>query len=163
MNHDIFHSSQPPHADRYQIWSVNESGNLPTQLQEGFRRASPPTERNCFLLERSPDRQNIRLGHGRQRRASHPAHKAEESNQVTPSWSQDGKWIFYASDEGKDTNKKRNFDIWMMDAGGGHATQLTNNGSTDLAPVCGPNGNYVYFLSNRGFHWEIWRLPIKKG
>ena len=164
VNHDIFHSSQPPHADRYQIWSVNESGNLPTQLQEGFRPCVSPDGKKLLFCWKDPQTDRISVW-VMDANGAHPTQltKAEESNQVTPSWSQDGKWIFYASDEGKDTNKKRNFDIWMMDAGGGHATQLTNNGSTDLAPVCGPNGNYVYFLSNRGFHWEIWRLPIKKG
>jgi Tol biopolymer transport system component len=45
-----------------------------------------------------------------------------------------------------------------LDAGG--KTQLTTNGSTDLMPAFSPDGKHIYFLSNRGFDWDIWRMEI---
>ena len=70
---------------------------------------------------------------------------------MEPSFSPDCKWIVFTSDE------SGNKDIWMMRTDGSNRTQLTTNPSTDIHPVWGEDG-YVYFVSNRGLLWGIWRL-----
>jgi Tol biopolymer transport system component len=76
-------------------------------------------------------------------------------------WSPDGRWIVYASNEGRDSKGRRNFDIWLMAADGSARTQLTTNGSWDDSPCWDRAGELVYFRSNRGAAWNIWRLkPI---
>ena len=47
-----------------------------------------------------------------------------------------------------------------MKTDGSQKTQLTTNLSTDIYPVWGDDG-YIYFVSNRGFVWGIWRLKPK--
>ena len=48
----------------------------------------------------------------------------------------------------------------MMSVDGSSRTQLTTNPSTDIHPVWGEDG-YVYFVSNRGLLWGVWRLKPK--
>src|SRR5207249_2640612 len=63
-----------------------------------------------------------------------------------------------ASNEGRDSKGRRNYDIWLMAADGSSRTQLTTNGSWDDAPCWDHKGEFIYFRSNRGGAWNIWRL-----
>ena len=79
-----------------------------------------------------------------------------------PAWSHDGTKIAYVSDAGVDEDHRHNFDIWIRDmAHPGPPLQLTTNGSWDDSPTWDPSGNYIYFRSNRGGEWAIWRVSVK--
>ncbi|MGB0766399.1 MAG: hypothetical protein ACPGYV_01670 [Phycisphaeraceae bacterium] len=80
-----------------------------------------------------------------------------------PSWSPDGKYILFASMEGNDPTGRPNEDIWIMDNQGGFKQQLTTNGSTDKYPLMSPDMKTVYFLSNRGERWAMWRIQSPLG
>jgi len=76
------------------------------------------------------------------RLVSFPTGTAGGSNQ-SPAWSADGLSIAFSSARGGHP------DIWIADAGGGHARSVTSFGS-DVAPVWNPrNGNQVAFWSGR--------------
>jgi Tol biopolymer transport system component len=81
-----------------------------------------------------------------------------------PAFSPDGSKIAFVSDQAEDpTEKRRNYDIWIMDlANGEKTTQLTTNGSWDDSPQWDPQGNAIYFRSNRGGEWAIWRIELPK-
>ena len=55
-------------------------------------------------------------------------------------------------------SKEPNNDIWIMRADGSQKTQLTTNGSDDVGPCWDRAGKFIYFLSNRGDAWNIWRF-----
>lgn len=80
-----------------------------------------------------------------------------------PSWSPDGNYILFASMEGNDPTGRPNEDIWIMDNEGGSKQQLTTNGSTDKYPLMSPDMKSVYFLSNRGERWAMWRIQSPVG
>lgn len=75
-----------------------------------------------------------------------------------PSWSPDGERILFTSMEGNDPTGRPNEDIWIMNRDGTNKQQLTTNGSVDRHPLMSPDGRYVYFMSNRGLKWAIWRI-----
>jgi Tol biopolymer transport system component len=53
-------------------------------------------------------------------------------------------------------------DIWIVDLS--HTDkpeQVTTNGSIDDSPVWDPSGNFIYFISNRGGQWGIWKIGVK--
>jgi hypothetical protein len=70
--------------------------------------------------------------------------------------------ILFVSDRDVDDQGRRNHNIYVMNADGSQIQQLTANGSDDIQPAWSPTDpNTVYFLSNRGGAYNLWRLRIK--
>ena len=76
----------------------------------------------------------------------------------SPSWTRDGRYLVFSSMQGRDSTGRPNQDIWSMTADGTNRRQLTTNGSLDTYPVASPDGQHIYFVSNRGGKWAIWRM-----
>lgn len=72
-------------------------------------------------------------------------------NEWNPSFSPDGKWIAYVSDEGGSP------DIWIKDIEGNYRARLTNNiGSPDSVPKWSPDGSKIVFAGyNRGNNFTL--------
>lgn len=170
----------------HQIWTHYGPNEFPTQITPGRNPSiSPegdhiayinPDDGNLWVIDQ--DRSNhIQLTSGaaaimrryRQQlsnteRMIFDANRVAELEQVkafsNPSWTPDGKYILYTSMEGTDPTGRPNEDIWMMKADGTDKQQLTTNGSADRFPLMSPDGTEIYFLSNRGESWSIWRMPF---
>jgi TolB protein len=67
-----------------------------------------------------------------------------------PSFSPDGSKIAYA------TNKTGNMDIWVANADGSGARQLTTSPAVDTAPAWSHTGQEIAFTSDRGGTPQIW-------
>ena len=66
-------------------------------------------------------------------------------------WTPDGK-VVYASRTGE------NWDIWISNADGSEAKQLTTDAFIDHEPAVSADGRYVFFQSNRSGARNIWRM-----
>lgn len=86
---------------------------------------------------------------------------APDFDSLDPAWSKGGSRIAFASDRGADADGKHNYDIWMLDlAHPDKPIRLTTNGSWDDCPAFDPTGKMLYFRSNRGGTWGIWRIAV---
>ncbi|MBK6425405.1 MAG: serine/threonine-protein kinase [Blastocatellia bacterium] len=67
------------------------------------------------------------------------------------SWTRDGRVLYSASTRGTP-------DIWLAEADGRNARQITFEDSIDRDPVMSPDGRFVFFSSNRAGAFNIWRI-----
>lgn len=85
-----------------------------------------------------------------------------EFDEFDAAWTRDGRRFAFACDRGQDSDGRHNFDIWIMDlTKPGEPQQVTVNGSVDDQPLWDPAGDGIYFRSNRGGTWGIWRANLR--
>jgi Tol biopolymer transport system component/DNA-binding winged helix-turn-helix (wHTH) protein len=81
-----------------------------------------------------------------------------EGDAVQPSWSPHGHRIAYWGVPFEGMQR----DLWTMPATGGRASAITNDAYIDWDPVWSPDGDYIYFSSDRGGAMNLWRVPIEE-
>lgn len=89
-----------------------------------------------------------------------------EADSFDPNVSPDGKRLLFVSNFHKDENGRNQNDIFLLDLDGGtgFARRLTENGSDDIMPQWSPTEpGVLYFLSNRGGAYNIWRMTLIEG
>jgi Tol biopolymer transport system component len=80
----------------------------------------------------------------------------EPSAEVRPSWSHDGKWIYFASDRTGD------MEIWKMPAAGdGAEVRMTNGGGFEAFES--PDGQVLYFVKRGTPSSALWQMPSAGG
>ncbi|HEY3930443.1 MAG TPA: winged helix-turn-helix domain-containing protein [Candidatus Koribacter sp.] len=77
------------------------------------------------------------------------------SNNSVPSWSRDGRFIFFASD------RTGRFEVWKMPSQGGEATQITHEGG--FSGFESPDGKTFYYARTQFPNPEIWSVPSGGG
>lgn len=71
-------------------------------------------------------------------------------------WTTDGRIVFSAFFDKTQV-------LWIMDADGGNARQLTQPGFLDRFPVVTKDNRYAVFHSTRGVGWNLWRIGLDGG
>ncbi len=146
------------------IWNKPSNGGMPEQLTEGTSPQWSPDGQKLLYIKGDAKKNKSRIwvcdaDGGNQTQLSVGS---GSFNDVDARWSVDGKKIIFSSNRSL-LKGKHNYDIYIMDAEGGNLTQLTTNGSHDDKPVFGPDGQTVFFRSNRGLVWDIWTMKINTG
>jgi Tol biopolymer transport system component/DNA-binding winged helix-turn-helix (wHTH) protein len=76
------------------------------------------------------------------------------ADNLSPSWSHDGKWLYFASKQGSEP-----FQIWKIPVQGGSPTRLTKNGG--ISPVESADGRFLYYSKYE--MGGVWRTPLQDG
>ncbi len=80
--------------------------------------------------------------------------KSSDSTNTRPSWSQDGRRVYFTSDR-----SGRN-EIWKIPADGGEAVQVTRLGGAAALPS--PDGRYLYYVKEPSPP-GLFRMPAEGG
>jgi Tol biopolymer transport system component len=141
----------------FQVWSSNVDGTGARQLTNmkgtwtGTPRWSPDGTRIAFDSREKGDADIylINADGGPPR-----AFSTEKSNEVVPSWSRDGKWIYFASD------RTGRWEVFKQSVEGKQTVQVTHGGG--FAALESPDGGAVYYtkgLSTPG----LWKTTPNGG
>jgi Tol biopolymer transport system component len=74
------------------------------------------------------------------------------ADNLSPSWSRDGKWLYFASKRGTES-----FQIWKMPVQGGDPVQLTRHGG--ISAVESIDGHYLYY--SKFEEGGVWRMTAE--
>jgi dipeptidyl aminopeptidase/acylaminoacyl peptidase len=77
------------------------------------------------------------------------------SENSVPSWSRDGKWIYFGS------NRSGQDQVWKVPVDGGQPMPVTQQGG--FAALESPDGKTLYYAKTRFENPEIWRMPANGG
>ena len=139
-----------------EIWISNRDGSNPFQLTAvggaGTPRWSPDSQSIVFDANSldGPKVLTINLRGGAPQVLTPDKYVAE-----VPSWSRDGKWIYYAS------NRTGDLQVWKSPAGGGAPMQVTRQGGH--AAIESLDGKFLYYAKNERADPEIWQVPVDGG
>jgi dipeptidyl aminopeptidase/acylaminoacyl peptidase len=168
-NQDIVYLSIDPAlaAARPLLGRVKFDGTLPVQFPIAADEASQREPSRIYFTRRDE------LSGKRQIHAVDPDGKAETSlladasflaaNCFNPSASTlSPGHIVFVSDRDADSQGRPNNNLYLVDLDGSQPRQLTANGADDILPVWSPvDPKVIYFLSNRGGAYNLWRLRLK--
>lgn len=151
--------------NRPYVWEVDLDKNSFTQITEGATPTFSPDGKRLAVTRNSKDHGNteiwvIDMATGTETVIA----TSKEMGYIQPTWSPDGKRMVFAGSTGADRSRPRNWDIFVVNVDGTALTQLTFHPGHDLTPRFSPDGNAVYFMSQRGNArrlWNIWRMEFR--
>ena len=139
--------------DKYsRIWKVDTSSgetSLRTSDSESYSRLSID-EKATMLVSTTIDADFHLDLHRLDDPSAKPRQLADASSVV---YAPDGKLIFSSLMAG-------NSDIWSINPDGSDLRQLTNNPSSEIAPLVSGDGKFIFFNSDRTGKIQCWRMNI---
>ena len=79
---------------------------------------------------------------------------SEEVAHLAPRWSPDGKKIVFQNAQ------RTKYDVRVVNLESKALTSITDDFPSDLRPVWSPSGSFIYFTSDRGGGYNVWRAPV---
>jgi Tol biopolymer transport system component/DNA-binding winged helix-turn-helix (wHTH) protein len=147
-----------------ELWFCDSDGSNPVQLTSfggpvpGSPHWSPDLQQIAFDLE-APGRFDIYVAS-----ASGGSPRLLIKDGVAPSWSHDGRWVYFASERsgGRTAAASSDRQIWKVPAEGGQPVQLTKSGG--IQALESPDGKELLFVkSGPGGRTGLWSMPASGG
>ncbi len=141
-----------------EVWVADADGSHPIQLTRmgSGHTANPrwsPDDRTILFNSWNPRSAlyAVAVSDGSVKRLT----DEQLSNSVEPSWSRDGKWIYFGSD------KTGRLEVYRIPAGGGAVSQITHNGGLHAEESV--DGQWVYYSKDAESPTSMWRVPRDGG
>lgn len=78
-------------------------------------------------------------------------------------WNKDGSRVAFVSDRAPDPDGRPQLDVWVLDPSRpDEPTRVTSNASHDDSPAWDPSGRAIFFRSNRGGDWNVWKIAAPR-
>ena len=139
-----------------EIWVSDRDGTNPVQVtavgSAGTPRWSPDSQSIAFDASDKNGTKiyRVKLGSGVPQLLT-----PDEFENRVPSWSHDGKWVYFAS------TRTHQYEVWKIPADGGTAIQVTTHGGH--AAFESADGRLIYYAKTAYANPEIWQVPVDGG
>jgi Tol biopolymer transport system component/DNA-binding winged helix-turn-helix (wHTH) protein len=135
-----------------EIWIANRDGSNAYQLTAvggaGTPRWSPDSGAIVFDVASNTGPKIVLVN-------LHDAMPQTLAEGVCPSFSRDGKWVYFAS------ARLGDWQVWKVPATGGSTVQVTQHGGH--AALESLDGQWVFYAKNAMAEPEVWRVPVHGG
>lgn len=147
------------------IWSYNIAGNYLSSVGNGMSPCPIPntTKVLCTRIGGNGVSEiwSVDLAKGTEECILAAVDRSYASPVISP----DGRWILFVGESLVFTGYSyyRNTDLYVCHPDGTQVTQLTFHAADDLSPVWSQDGQYIYFVSQRGSAEgvaNVWRMPF---
>lgn len=153
-------------GSRYFIWSIDINSSITTQYTEGFTPCLYDKDTKMLVTRNSKDGNrgeiwSIDLESGTETLILNHPKKGYSSPKISPK----GDKIICVGSTEKDKNKNSNLDLYLVNLDGTQLTQLTFHGGHDVSPIWHPDGQSIFFLSQRGNRKgeaNVWKMELNK-
>lgn len=169
-NRQLFYLSVEPNFPlaEFQVSSIRFDGSLPTQLPISVIEINNTFAEKVFFVKVDDDTKKKQIysitAEGKLETALVNQEDFRRNNSFNPAISPDGARVLFVSDQGVDDQGRHHNDIYLINADGTNLQRLTQNASDDIMPAWSPaEEGVVFFLSNRGGAYNVWRLKLSAG
>lgn len=140
------------------IYLMGATGENPRRVSDvGFNPTWSPDGKEIAVAERSQDIPSVRNPSSLWivNVETGAKHRLVENSAMQPSWSPNGRRIafWYTENRGKRI-------IATVAAAGGEPVVVTDVGNANWNPVWSPDGEFLYFASDRGGNMAFWRVRV---
>ena len=138
------------------IWSIDvQSGTETKIVDDAFNPAfSPDGKSIAYDASRSGPRRIWTSNSGGYNPQQVSTDVSEEASHVRPRWSTDGTRLVFQNIE------RTKFNIRTVEVDGRKMTWITNDLYNNLNPIWSRKNDYIYFSSDRGGGYNIWRVGL---
>lgn len=159
----LFHRGEG--AGSYSIWSYDRKNNMFSNYSRGMTPCIIPGKKDEIYCTRYTDKREseiwrINLSTGVEEiLLSQPGRSF-----TTPILSPDKQWILVTGTSMDEKGKNINTDLFAIRTDGTQLTQLTYHPGNDLSGIWAPDGQSIYFLSQRGNAegvYNVWKMDFK--
>ena len=157
----VFCQALVPNQDTPRIYSTQVGTIFETDLVNGggFQpRLSPRNDALAFVQFNSQTRKTDIFKIGDKGGVVQKLTDTADQSERDPAWSPDGTKIAMTVESNNATNTGTQTDVYLVDANGGNLRAITMNDAIDDMPIWAPTGDAVYFRSNRGGKWDLWKI-----
>lgn len=142
-------------SNRRQLFHVPSDGSSVTRLTNDLNNyigVSVDREGQNIVAVQRTEQSRVWTGNAADLRSMTMLTREPLGHQVVD-WTPDGRIVFDALENDR-------LSIWIADADGRNAQQLTPQDSDNSGPQVSGDGRYVVFTSKRSGHNEVWRMNI---
>jgi hypothetical protein len=160
----VFVQALVPNQDVPRIYSMQPGTVFETDLVTGggFQpRLSPRNDALAFVQFNSQTRKTDIFKTGDKGGVVQKMTDTPDVNERDPAWSPDGTKLAMTVEMPLVTGSGTQTEIYLVDANGGNLRAVTMNDAIDDMPIWAPTGDAVYFRSNRGGKWDLWRIDAR--
>lgn len=158
----LFHRGEGMGA--YSIWSYDRTTNQFANYSRGMTPCMVPGNPDIIYCARYTDKRESEIWRVNLKNGVEEILLSQPGRSFsTPILSPDKQWILVTGTSMDEKGKDVNTDIFAIRTDGTQFTQLTYHPGNDLSAVWSPDGNAIYFLSQRGNAegaYNVWKMDF---